>query len=49
MSSPSVRKLSSSPIRNLDNNSPRKIHKLQTILEEPAYVSRPSLLNNLMI
>jgi hypothetical protein len=33
MSSPSVRKLSSSPIRHLDNNSPRKINKLQTILE----------------
>lgn len=40
MSSPSVRKHSTSPIRNLDDKSPRRQPKLHTIIEEDTYHPR---------
>lgn len=40
MSSPSVRKHSTSPIRNLEDKSPRRQAKLQTIIEEDSYMPR---------
>ncbi len=40
MSSPSVRKQSTSPIRNLDDKSPRRQAKLHTIIEEDPYVAK---------
>lgn len=41
MSSPSLRKHSASPIRNLDDRSPRRNPKLHTILEEEPFGIRP--------
>lgn len=41
MSSPSLRKQSESPIRNLEDKSPRRNARLQTILEEELYLNRP--------
>lgn len=41
MSSPSLRKHSTSPIRGLDDRSPRRNPKLHTILEEEPYLTRP--------
>lgn len=34
MSSPNLKKTSVSPIRSLDDKSPRRSHRLHTILEE---------------
>lgn len=40
MSSPSLRKKSTSPIRNLEDKSPKRGQHLQTILEEETYIGR---------
>jgi hypothetical protein len=47
--SPSIRKQTSSPIRSLENNSPGKLNKLHTILEEDADLIRKSILSNTIL
>lgn len=41
MSSPNMRKSSVSPIRSLEDKSPRRSHRLHTILEEDLILLRP--------
>lgn len=46
MSSPNMRKTSVSPIRNLDDKSPRRSQRLHTILEEDINLLRPIPVNS---